>query len=77
MVRITFNRQLCKGCGLCAEFCPRGIITRGEGFNALGFVPFQAAPGGKCTGCGACALMCPEVAIEIMHQDARERGLAV
>ncbi|HUW63186.1 MAG TPA: 4Fe-4S dicluster domain-containing protein [Spirochaetia bacterium] len=75
MVRITFRTDLCKGCGLCAEFCPRRIITRRDEFNALGFLPFEVDPGGECTGCGACALMCPEVAIEI--GDAENGGVAV
>ena len=65
MVRITFDRSLCKGCGLCAAFCPKKIIGRGQGFNQLGFIPFEAGPG--CTGCGNCALMCPEAVISISH----------
>jgi len=65
MARITFDRNLCKGCGLCAAFCPKKIISRAHGFNALGFVPYEAGPG--CTGCGNCALMCPDVVITISH----------
>lgn len=75
MVRIIFRRDLCKGCGLCAEFCPHKIISRTNEFNALGFLPFEADPDGGCTGCMSCALMCPEVAIEIPARDQESGGI--
>ena len=27
MAKITFNTDLCKGCGLCVSACPKGILA--------------------------------------------------
>ncbi|NPV52287.1 MAG: 4Fe-4S binding protein [Firmicutes bacterium] len=65
MARIRIDAERCKGCGLCKEFCPRGIITLAEHFNRMGYHPAIVSDLEKCTGCAACARMCPDVAIEV------------
>ena len=27
MAKLTFKEELCKGCGLCVNACPKGILT--------------------------------------------------
>ena len=65
---IKINQELCKGCSLCIEFCPKKTISMTKNLNTKGY--FLAQFDGKkgCTGCAVCALMCPEVAIEVYRE---------
>jgi len=62
---IVIDQQLCKGCGLCIEFCPQKIIKPSDKLNSAGYTPAALVEGGACTGCATCATVCPEVAIEV------------
>lgn len=51
----TAARNLCTGCGACADACPAGCIsmeTSEEGFL------FPAVDESRCTGCGICGKAC-------------------
>lgn len=54
---ITVKAERCKGCGICAEFCPKGVLAVSE----LGKI--QVMKGEDCIGCGQCELRCPDYAI--------------
>ena len=66
---IRIDKERCKGCELCIEFCPKDSISMSEELNLKGYfvAAFVAASdnGTECNGCGMCAVMCPEVAIEV------------
>lgn len=68
--KLSFDEQNCKGCGLCVEACPRGLVSLGEKINKQGYHPAGLVDPGQCNGCGLCALMCPDVVITL------ERGAA-
>jgi len=55
--RVTVFPNWCKGCGLCVEFCPAGVLEQGPN----GWV-IVAHPE-KCTACRWCELHCPDFAI--------------
>jgi len=62
--KIDIDKERCKGCGLCVEACPQGLIRIAAASNRMGY--FFAEPCGTgCTGCAICALMCPDLAIEV------------
>ncbi len=64
MPRIIVKEEICKGCGLCANSCPRKIIALSKDkINSKGYHPAQLIDPEKCTGCASCAMMCPDVAI--------------
>ncbi len=56
--KYVINPQFCKGCGLCARFCPQGAIY---GERGKAYVIDQE----KCVKCGACFDKCKFKAIEI------------
>ena len=54
---ITVKEARCKACGICAEFCPKGVLEVSE----LGKI--QVAREEDCIACGQCELRCPDYAI--------------
>lgn len=56
---VIVNPEECKGCGLCVEACPPGVLHQAEGLNHYGYHPAEYA-GAGCTGCGICFFVCPE-----------------
>jgi 2-oxoglutarate ferredoxin oxidoreductase subunit delta len=48
----------CKGCGLCVEYCNRGVLEMN------GVLP-KVVNAEKCTRCLQCEVICPDFAIEV------------
>ena len=66
MARIIVNENLCKGCEMCVNACPKQIIALDKHkINAKGYHPARLMEPDKCTGCKSCATMCPDVAITV------------
>ncbi|MCF0237000.1 MAG: 4Fe-4S dicluster domain-containing protein [Sphaerochaetaceae bacterium] len=66
MAKVTFEEQLCKGCGLCVEACPKGILTLSRTrLNQKGHSPVEMTDQEKCIGCAFCATMCPDSVITV------------
>lgn len=78
--RIEINSELCKGCGLCIEVCPKKQIEVSEELNKKGYYPArymeEDTPDDecKCTGCCMCALTCPDIAIEVYRQEKAKKS---
>ncbi len=54
---ITVKLERCKGCGICAAFCPKNVLE----LDALGKI--RVANADACIACGQCELRCPDYAI--------------
>lgn len=55
--KLIIKKEWCKGCGICAAFCPK---------KALSLVNGKAVcDEGLCVLCGLCELRCPDYAIYI------------
>ncbi|QQY79341.1 2-oxoglutarate ferredoxin oxidoreductase subunit delta [Keratinibaculum paraultunense] len=68
--KVTFNEDVCKGCGLCVSVCPMNIITLDKNkLNAKGYHPATVVDMDKCIGCANCATMCPDVVITVERID--------
>lgn len=66
MSRTVFREELCKGCGLCVQACPRHILALAEDrINHKGYRPATNKNSADCTGCAVCARNCPDVVIEV------------
>lgn len=60
---VTIDRERCKGCGYCVEFCPTEVLALAIEFNSHGYhYPYPVNPE-KCTGCDQCGAYCPDFAI--------------
>ncbi|MFH1548030.1 MAG: 4Fe-4S binding protein [Candidatus Omnitrophota bacterium] len=62
---IQIKEEKCKGCQICINFCPRGVLGISKKINKKGFYTVEVIHKEKCSGCGICFLVCPDVAIEI------------
>lgn len=60
MEKVHVDRERCKGCNLCVEFCPQHVLQLSEGLNSMGYHPAELHDPEKCTSCTLCAQMCPE-----------------
>ena len=48
---IRIDKEKCNGCGACADGCPVGAISEGDGKYEIN--------ADECISCGACADTCP------------------
>jgi|GEM_PF-1672793 len=59
---VFIRRDHCKGCELCIEFCPKGVLARSKDFNRKGY-HYPVVVNGDCIHCRLCVTVCPEYAI--------------
>ncbi|MCL1823461.1 MAG: 4Fe-4S binding protein [Oscillospiraceae bacterium] len=63
-MKVDFDR--CKGCGLCVDACPKGIVKmRDEKLNKEGYITAVCVNQEDCIACALCAVMCPDCVITI------------
>lgn len=55
--RVTLFPNWCKGCDLCVEFCPTGVLAHSSDGRVI------IAHPEKCTACRWCELHCPDFAV--------------
>ena len=66
MAKLTFNVDLCKGCGLCVDACPKKLLEISKTrINKKGHYVAEMTDEAKCIGCAFCATMCPDCIIKV------------
>ncbi len=66
---ITLRPFYCKGCGLCVDICPTGVLLlSGNKRSKWGITVIKSAPD-FCIGCSMCEHRCPDFAILIDYGD--------
>lgn len=59
VANITILNERCKGCNICASFCPKHILE----LDSLGKISVKNEA--DCILCGQCELRCPDYAIYV------------
>jgi 2-oxoglutarate ferredoxin oxidoreductase subunit delta len=63
---IEIDKDKCKGCVLCVDVCPYGLIRQERLINDQGYqYVLLDDPEGRCNGCTLCAIVCPDMCIEV------------
>lgn len=65
MAKVTFLKEICKGCSLCVTACPKHIIALSYAINAKGYNYAVLTDEAACIGCASCARMCPDCVITV------------
>ena len=63
--KLIIHTAWCKGCGICAAFCPKKALEIVDG-------KVRQVEGNSCVLCGQCELRCPDYAIYIDEQEGGE-----
>ncbi|WP_034640347.1 4Fe-4S dicluster domain-containing protein [Desulfovibrio inopinatus] len=69
--RVVIYPDWCKGCGICAAFCPVKAIELGPNGKA------RVVREDECINCGFCEMHCPDFAISIEPRDEEPAGATV
>ncbi|MDI6732614.1 MAG: 4Fe-4S binding protein [Planctomycetota bacterium] len=68
---ITIRDDLCKGCAICVEICPKNILAMSPESTVSGYLLAQIIEVKKCIGCMECELHCPDLAIEVIDKNEK------
>lgn len=68
---LSFNKENCKGCELCVNACPKGLLALDKELLQLtpAIYPAGITDQEACIGCQSCARMCPDCIITIVKND--------
>ena len=61
--KLVINPKWCKGCGICAAFCPKKVLGLDEETEKATVVNQEA-----CIACYMCELRCPDLAIKVIKE---------
>jgi 2-oxoglutarate ferredoxin oxidoreductase subunit delta len=65
---------LCKGCGLCKEKCPTGVLVWSDTLGAYSTPTVSPTnPDAVCRTCGICQNVCPDCAILVQRKGKEEK----
>jgi 2-oxoglutarate ferredoxin oxidoreductase subunit delta len=72
-VKVLINKDRCKGCTYCTEFCPRKALKMSQEISAKGYLLAAVDDPSKCSSCGLCEIICPEYAIRLIYQTQNQK----
>jgi 2-oxoglutarate ferredoxin oxidoreductase subunit delta len=72
--RVVIDQAGCKGCMLCALYCPKKILIIGDEVNQDGYRVAVCVDDEACIGCLNCAAICPSASFEIYREEPVAAG---
>lgn len=66
MSKISINKDKCKACGYCINFCPKGALSLSSEMNKQSYTYVQVDES-LCIYCGTCYTICPDMVFEIQE----------
>jgi 2-oxoglutarate ferredoxin oxidoreductase subunit delta len=70
---IHINKDRCKGCEFCVEYCPKDVLEMSGEFNIKGYHPPFVKNENDCVYCQLCEIICPEFAIFVTLKEKEEK----
>lgn len=71
MTKVMVSEGLCKGCGICVEFCPKKVLRVSSKLTPRGFYPPERVEDKDCSGCKLCEMTCPDLAIWVVDDEEK------
>jgi 2-oxoglutarate ferredoxin oxidoreductase subunit delta len=65
---IDIDKNLCKGCNICIQFCPKKVYVVSKIRNSYGSTMPEPANINQCITCRLCERLCPDAAINIEEE---------
>jgi 2-oxoglutarate ferredoxin oxidoreductase subunit delta len=62
---VVVDKETCKGCELCVEECPYGVLALHKEVNSKGYHYSYMVNPDLCIGCANCGVVCPDTCITI------------
>jgi 2-oxoglutarate ferredoxin oxidoreductase subunit delta len=71
---VLINKERCKGCSYCTEFCPRKSLTMSQEISSKGYLLATVDDPDKCLNCGLCEIICPEFAVHLVDKKSSNQS---
>lgn len=69
---IFINKEWCKGCRICIDFCPVQVLKESKIINKKGFHVPELKNNTDCIRCRLCELQCPDLAIFVISDNKHQ-----
>lgn len=69
---VHIQKDMCKGCGFCVNYCPMNVLELSDEFNAQGYHFPKAVKPEECINCHLCEMLCPDFAIWVTLKQEKE-----
>lgn len=69
MKKAYVDKERCKSCGLCVEYCKKGAVEISHDVNTKGYKYVHVLED-QCIGCGLCYTVCPDGVFTIKEEEA-------
>ena len=60
---LIIDEEMCTGCGICIEVCPKGVLEVSLTINRRGYYVPVVKSHDACLCCQLCEVICPDFAI--------------